>query len=109
MTRALLGEFEQRLLLAILRCGDSAFALDVRKEIESASGATVSRGAFYTTLDRLERKGLVRWTTVKGGANRGELPQRRFQVTATGVRELKAARKTLLALWQGLEWTLDEN
>lgn len=108
MPRSFLGEFEQRLLLAILRCGDNAFSLDVRREIEQASGHSVSRGAFYTTLDRLERKSLVRWTAVRGGESRDGLPQRRFRVTPAGVRELKAARKTLLALWDGLEWTLGE-
>ena len=109
MGRAFLGEFEQRVLLAILRAGDNAFALDVRRAVEEASGQSVSRGAFYTTLDRLERKGLLRWNAVRGGSGRDELPQRRFRVTAAGLRELKASRRTLLALWEGLEWTLEEN
>ena len=60
-------------------------------------------------LAALERKGLLRWNAVRGGNNRDELPQRRFRVTAAGLRELKASRKTLLALWEGLEWTLEEN
>jgi PadR family transcriptional regulator, regulatory protein PadR len=81
----------------------------VRQELEQRSNQSISRGAFYTTLDRLERKGLVRWTAVRGGAGREGLPQRRFRVTAAGVRELKASRKTLLALWEGLEWTLGES
>ena len=109
MGRAFLGEFEQRVLLAILRAGDQAFAIEVRKAVEDASGQSVSRGAFYTTLDRLERKGLLRWTAARGDDHRDGLPQRRFRVTAQGLRELKASRKTLLALWEGLEWTLGEN
>ena len=84
MGRAFLGEFEQRVLLAILRTGDQAFAIEVRKAVEDASGQPVSRGAFYTTLDRLERKGLLRWTAVRGGDDRDGLPQRRFRVTAPG-------------------------
>ena len=79
------------------------------RRVEDASGQSVSRGAFYTTLDRLERKGLLRWTAVRGDDHRDGLPQRRFRVTAQGLRELKASRKTLLALWEGLEWTLGEN
>jgi DNA-binding PadR family transcriptional regulator len=105
--KAFLGEFEQRVLLAILRSGDQAFALEVRREIERTSAQTVSRGAFYTTLDRLEQKGLVAWSAQKGGPARDGMPQRRFRVTAAGLRELKAARKTLLALWEGLEWKLE--
>ena len=107
MGKAFLGEFEQRVLLAILRSGDHAFALAVRGELERTSDQKVSRGAFYTTLDRLEQKGLVSWTAHKGGAARDGMPQRCFRVTAAGLRELKAARKTWLALWEGLEWTLE--
>ena len=56
MTREYLGEFEQMVLLAILQeSGDGAFALEVRRRIEGDAGRGVSRGAFYTTLDRLEK------------------------------------------------------
>jgi DNA-binding PadR family transcriptional regulator len=100
-----LGEFEQMVLLAVLRCGDDrAFGLEVRRELEASTGRRVSRGAFYTTLDRLEKKGLVRWAIrpAPEGARAG-LPRRRFQVTAAGLRELRASRSALLALWKGLE------
>jgi DNA-binding PadR family transcriptional regulator len=108
MARTYLGEFEQRLLLAILRCSDEATALAVRRELDRVAGREVSRGAFYTTLDRLERKGLVDWRTESGDQARAGLPVRRFRVTAAGVRELRAARKTMLAMWRGLEWMLDK-
>jgi DNA-binding PadR family transcriptional regulator len=109
MGRTFLGEFEQHLLLAILRCEDQATALAVRRELDRVAGREVSRGAFYTTLERLERKGLVDWKAESGGAERGGLPIRRFRVTGAGVRELRAARKTLLAMWRGLEWKLDKH
>ena len=54
-----LGEFEQVVLLAILRQGRTAFGLEVREEIERCADRTVSRGAFYTTLDRLEKKDIA--------------------------------------------------
>ena len=76
-----LGEFEQRVLLAILRCDAKAYPIDIRREVTRASGHEPSRGAFYTTLDRLEAKKLVRWTTESGDAGRDGLPQRRFTVT----------------------------
>jgi len=57
LRNASLGEFEQTILLVILGDGDSAFALEVRREIEEETGRRVSRGAFCTTLERLERKG----------------------------------------------------
>ncbi|HJU43539.1 MAG TPA: helix-turn-helix transcriptional regulator [Vicinamibacterales bacterium] len=103
MGRNFLGEFEQRVLLAILRCDGRAYPLEIRQEIARASGHEPSRGAFYTTLDRLEGKKLVRWTTEKGDSGRQGLPQRKFAVTPEGIKSLRASRKTLLALWRGLE------
>jgi DNA-binding PadR family transcriptional regulator len=106
--RNFLGEFEQRVLLAILRCDRHASPLEIRKEIARTSGHEPSRGAFYTTLDRLEAKKLVRWTTEKGEAQREGLPQRKFAVTPEGIKALRASRKTLLALWRGLDEILGE-
>jgi PadR family transcriptional regulator PadR len=109
MGRAFLGEFEQRVMLAILRCEADAHPIDIRREVARASGHEPSRGAFYTTLDRLEGKGLVRWTTQKGAAGRDGLPQRTFKVTPDGVRALRASRKALLELWTGLDHILAES
>lgn len=109
MGRSFLGEFEQRVLLAILRCQRNAYPLEIRKEIARASGHEPSRGAFYTTLDRLEAKKLVRWTTEHGNAGRDGLPQRKFAVTPDGVKALRASRKTLLELWRGLDDVLAES
>jgi DNA-binding PadR family transcriptional regulator len=107
--RTFLGEFEQRVLLAALRCGDQAFALDVRREIEGTTGQVVSRGAFYTTLDRLAAKDLVAWTLVPGGPGRDGQPKRLLRVTAAGVQELRASRRTLERLWQGLDAVFGED
>ncbi len=70
--RSFLGEFEQRLLLAMLRCGERPRPVDIRRELARVSNQQVSRGAFYTTLDRLEAKKLIKSTTVAGncGARR---------------------------------------
>jgi PadR family transcriptional regulator, regulatory protein PadR len=108
MPRTFLGEFEQRVLLAILRLGGNAYPIEIRGEVTRASGVESSRGAFYTTLDRLESKKLVRWTAERGDAGRDGLPKRRFIVTAEGVQALRASRKTLLELWNGLDKILGE-
>jgi PadR family transcriptional regulator len=107
-SRSFLGEFEQRLLLAILRCGERARPVEIRAELARASNQEISRGAFYTTLDRLKAKKLIDWTTVAGDESRGGLPDRRCRVTPAGLRALKASRKTLLQLWSGLEWILEQ-
>lgn len=109
MGRNFLGEFEQRVLLAIMRCDARAYPIAIRKEIARASGHEPSRGAFYTTLDRLEAKQLVRWTAESGDGVRDGLPQRHFSVTPEGVKALRASRKALLELWSGLEDVLAES
>ena len=108
MTRALLGEFEQRVLLAILRAGEDPTALDVRRELEQVLGREVSRGAFYTTLERLEAKGRLTWEIRVGRRARQGLPERRLTVTPEGLDDLRVARQSLLDMWRGLEGVLDE-
>ena len=102
-----LGEFEQMVLLGILQQDERAFALEVRREIEESAGRSVSRGAFYTTIDRLERKGLVTWDEAVPPGPRSDVPLRRYRVTATGREALRTSRHAMDALWQGLDHLLD--
>jgi DNA-binding PadR family transcriptional regulator len=97
-----LGEFEQMLLLAILRKGDDAFAVEVRRELEERAGRSVTRGAFYTTLDRLHAKGYLNWTTRAVEDWRGGRPQRHFEVTTDGLEQLQRSHAALTSLWEGL-------
>ena len=54
-----LGEFEQLVLLAIVRLSAEAYGSTIRREIEERTGRSIAIGALYTALDRLERKGYV--------------------------------------------------
>src|SRR5207247_7254321 len=65
-TPAYLGEFEHLLLLAVLRLGSEAYGLDIARELDARAGRSVSRGALYTSLDRLEDNGLPRWKPSPG-------------------------------------------
>lgn len=103
-----LGEFEQMVLLAVLQQGEQAFALEVRREIERSAHRTVSRGAFYTTLDRLERKGLVEWTEAESDDPRRTGPLRRFAVTGEGLEALRVSRRAFDELSRGLDELLGE-
>ena len=103
---AYLGEFEQLLLLAVLRLGSEAYGLDVARELETRAGRSVSRGALYTSLDRLEDKGLVRWRVAPGTPARNGLPRRVYLVTPAGVAALRASRDTLRRMWRGLDHLL---
>jgi PadR family transcriptional regulator len=108
MPPAPLGEFEQLVLLAILRLGSDAYGVTIARELEERADRRVSRGALYTTLDRLEDKGLVRWRIVHGGAERGGLSRRAYAVTPAGLVALRAAREVLQRMWRGVEQMLRE-
>ena len=108
MPPAYLGEFEQLLLLAVLRLDAAAFAPDIARELESRAGRSVSRGHLYTSLDRLEDKGLLRWKVASGTAVRDGLPRRVYTVTPAGVEALRASRDVLQRMWRGLEGLLNE-
>ena len=107
-----LGEFEQLVLLAVLRLGQhdraGASGAGIARELEAQAGRRVSRGALYTTLDRLEGKGLLRWKIATGGPERGALPRRAYIVTARGLDAVRGAQRTLQRMWRGLEQVLKE-
>ena len=101
-----LGEFEQVVLLAILRLKGDAYAIPVREEIEARTGRRVSRGALYTSLDRLEQKRCLRSRMSEPLAERGGRSRRYYSVTPAGVAALRSSRQSLLRLWSGLEGQL---
>jgi PadR family transcriptional regulator len=103
-----LGEFEQQVLLVILRLEDEAYGPEVSRELEARAGRRVSRGALYTTFDRLEDKGLIRWRTVPGTEARDGLPRRLYSVTAAGTAALRVAREVVRKLWDGMDGRLKE-
>ncbi len=103
MAPRFLGEFEQMVLLAILRLGEESYAVPVLRELDARAGHSVSRGTLYKTLERLHARGLVAWTVEEGTPERGGHPRRRFRVTALGMRTLHDSRSVFLRMWEGLE------
>jgi PadR family transcriptional regulator PadR len=97
-----IGELEQLILLAILRLGPDAYGLCVARELETQAGRRLSRGALYTSLDRLEAKGLVRWKLEAGGPERRALPKRLYSVLPRGVGALRTSQQVLRRMWRGL-------
>jgi DNA-binding PadR family transcriptional regulator len=83
------GEFEQLILLAILRLKKNAYGMAVRKEIEDRTRRRTSLGAVYTTLERLEKKGYVSSWTGSPSPQRGGRSKRFFQVGTLGKAALK--------------------
>jgi DNA-binding PadR family transcriptional regulator len=99
----LLGGFEQAVLLALLRLGDGAYAVPLREELVAQIGRSVSRGAVYTALDRLEVRGLVRSRLGESAPSRGGRPKRYYTVTARGLQMLRASKGLLEHLWSGID------
>ena len=97
-----MGEFEQMVLLAILRRKNDAYGIDVRDEIQGRTGRNVSYGAVYTALDRLERKGLVRHRMGEPLPERGGRARKYFEVTPEGAQALRSTRAALDVMWEGV-------
>src|SRR5687768_18475241 len=101
-TTPALGEFEQVVLLAILRLGDEAYGVTIRREITECTEREPSPGALYTTLDRLEEKGLVASKYGDPTPERGGRAKRSFTVTARGVRADARAQRAFQRPVKGL-------
>jgi DNA-binding PadR family transcriptional regulator len=98
-----LGEFEQLVLMAVVRLDADAYGATVKRDIEARARRLLSISAVYTTLERLEDKGLVRsWigapTAERGGRRRKYLAQK-----PAGARALRAAYAAYTGMASGLE------
>ena len=102
MGRAL-GSFEQLVLLAILRAGEGAYGVSVQEELERATGRSVTPGALYRALDRLEARGLVASGTGAPTGERGGRRRRTLRLTRQGARELAEALEAVKGLAEGLD------
>lgn len=97
------GEFEQIVLLALLRLGQQAYGVPIRREIEARTKRSVSIGALYRTLDRLEAKGFVRSWTGDPTPERGGRAKRFFRVEPLGLKALRRTKELLERMWQDLD------
>ena len=80
------------MLVAVARHDGSAYGLLVRQVVSAARGQELSVGAAYTTLSRLESKGLLTSHTTEPLPVRGGRSRREYQLTAAA-RELLAAER----------------
>jgi DNA-binding PadR family transcriptional regulator len=98
-----LGEFEQIVLLALIRLADNAYGMTIRGEIEKRTGREVSIGAVYATLERLEAKDYVSSWTADPTAERGGRAKRFFRLEPAGAVAVRRSREMLTRMWEGLE------
>jgi len=98
-----LGSLEHIVLLAVMRLGEDAYGVTVRREIESNTGRDLSIGAVYATLVRLESKGLVRSLAGEPTAERGGRAKRYFRVTADGKAALRNTAEIIQKMSAGIK------
>ena len=98
-----LGEFEQFVLLAILRLKENAYGVSIRSEISKRTGRDTAPGALYTTLDRLEEKGFVKSRMGEPTQERGGRAKRFYTVTASGINAIARSQRAYQSLLDGLE------
>ena len=98
-----LGEFEQLVLLAVMRLRGEAYAVPIRQEIQDRTSRRVARGALYVTLDRLEEKGYLKSWLADATAERGGRAKRFYEVKPAGVKALEYSWTALRSMWEGLE------
>ena len=95
-----LGAFEEQVMLAVVRMGEEAYGMSVRRELEEVTEREVTIGSVYATLDRLEAKGLVASNRVPAAADVAS--RRIFAVTTSGARSLALTRTVRDRLWHGV-------
>ena len=96
------GEFEQLILLAVLRQGDHAYGVGIRDEIVERTGRSITRGALYAGLDRLEEKGFLKSRLGEPTAERGGRAKRFYELTGSGELALSGSLNAVRRMAQGL-------
>lgn len=102
-----LGDFEQLVLLGVLRLGDDAYGAAIRQEIHARSGRDVSINAVYTTLDRLEGKGLLRSWEGSPTPQRGGRRRKFYALRPSGIIAMRHAYHAFRSMADGLEGQLE--
>lgn len=100
----MLGEFEYLLISAAARLGDDAYGASIQQGITDATGRRCSTGALYTSLDRLEAKGLIRTWMGNPTPQRGGRRKRMVRVTAKGAREAASFYNAVMRASRGVSW-----
>jgi PadR family transcriptional regulator, regulatory protein PadR len=97
-----LGTLELAALLAVSRLGEDAYGLAVRRDLSERAERDYSVGAIYTTLQRLEDKGLLASYASEPLPVRGGRSRRHFQITGAGARAIRDAERHAKSMWAGV-------
>jgi PadR family transcriptional regulator PadR len=97
-----LGRFDHLLLLAVIRLGDEAYGMTIRRELAARTGRDVASGAIYTALARLETRGYVRSRLGEPTPERGGRAKRFYRVLAAGEKAIERAEAAFVGLGREL-------
>ena len=103
-----IGEFEQLVLLALVRLGNGAYGASIRREIKERTKRDVPIGSVYVTLARLERKKMVVSYVGLPSHERGGRRRKHYLLNEPGEHALGRAYRAILAMAQGMEKTLEK-
>jgi DNA-binding PadR family transcriptional regulator len=104
MSRESLAEFELLVMLAALRLGpEEAYTVSIADTIQHKTGRSVRRANVYSTLQRLETKGLVSTHLGAPRPERGGKPRRLVDLKPEGVIALRATAAAIRAMTAGLD------
>jgi DNA-binding PadR family transcriptional regulator len=101
-----LGEFEYLLITAAATLGEGAYGAAMREAIMGATGRPCSIGALYTTLDRLEAKGLIRTWMAEGTPQRGGRSKRMVRVTPAGKAAARSFYDSIIRISNSAPWSV---
>jgi PadR family transcriptional regulator PadR len=102
----MLGEFEYILLTTAARLGDEAYGAAIREEIETITGRKCSIGAMYTTIERLETKGMLKTWMGEATAQRGGRAKRMVRLTPKGVQAAREFYDAVMRVSHGAAWVV---
>jgi PadR family transcriptional regulator PadR len=98
-----LGQFEQLVLTAILSLGEKAYGVTIQEKVEEFAQKSISLGAVYVTLDRLEDKGLISSWLSDPTPERGGRSKRCYRMEGLGERALQESLSTAQRMFNVVE------
>lgn len=105
----MIGEFEYLILSAAARLGEGAYGASIREFVERTAQRRCSIGSLYTTLDRLEKKGLIKSWMGAPTPERGGRAKRLVRVTAKGMQAGSEFYAAVARISRGVEWEANES
>jgi len=98
-----LGEFEYIVMLSLIRLGEDAYGMTIRRDIEERTERTIAVGAVYAALERLEDKGYIRSREGETTRGRGSRSKTYYKVTGAGLRAVQQTRSVFRRMEKGME------